>query len=181
LASIALTGCFSTELEPLEPPSGLEKLESVSDTTIPVRLQTTGLQERTLGYQYLFMAIPLARVYAPNLENDLRLQLSVAGGLRGYRFIEPTDTSKLLLEITVEELSVDGYDLIVVRKPTSSVTMKARLTRNGDVERECVESYQASNTAHYAFAGELQQALSESLLHGSYKLLDCLGFKGNHS
>lgn len=180
LAFFGLTGCFSTNLEPLEAPSGLEKLEAVSDTTIPIRLTTNGFQDRSLGFQYLFMAIPVARVYAPNLENDIKLELSVAGGLRGYRFVDAANSSENLLDITIGELSVDGYDLLVVRKPTSSVTMTARLTRNGEVLRECVESYQASNSAHYAFAGELQQALSESLLHCSYKILDCLGLKGSH-
>jgi hypothetical protein len=179
LASLALTGCFSTELTPLEPPSGLEKLEAVSDTTVPIRLQTNGLQERSLGFQYLFMAIPVSRIYVPHLQSDVRQQLAVAGGLRGYRFTDASDSSNLLLEIAIEELSVNGYDLLVVRKPTSSVTMKARLSKDGQVVRECVESYRSSNSAHYAFAGELQHALSESLLHGSYKMLDCLGLKGS--
>lgn len=179
LAISGLTGCFSTELPPLEPPSGLEKLEAVSDTTIPIRLQTNGLQDQSVGIQYVFFIVPVSRVYVPNIESDVRQQLAVAGGLRGYRFVEASDSSEMLLEITVEEITVNGYDLLVVRKPTSSVTMKARLSRDGEVVRECVDSYHASNTAHYAFAGELQQALSESLLHGSYKILDCLGLKGS--
>jgi hypothetical protein len=80
-----------------------------------------------------------------------------------------------MLEITIRDLTVNGYDLLVVRKPTASVTMSARLFEDGKLARACEERYIATNTAHYAFAAELQNALSESLLHGSYKLLDCLG------
>jgi hypothetical protein len=98
--------------------------------------------------------------------------------MRGYRCREePTTTSQRALEITVRDLNVDGYDLLVVRKPTSSVTIAARIVENGEVVRACEESYTATNTSHYAFATELQHALGESLLHGSYRVLDCLGLK----
>jgi hypothetical protein len=53
--------------------------------------------------------------------------------------------------------------------------LAAKLYDKGQVTRSCEESYTATNTAHYAFAAELQSALGESLLHASYKLLDCLG------
>ena len=164
-----LTGCFASELPPVEPPSALEKLLSVSDSTLPVRIQTQAFNERSLGHQYLFFIIPLTRVYTPTLTSDLRTQLSVACGMRG--------SSVRMLEITVQDLSVNGYDLVVVRKPTASVTLSAKLYEKEHLIRTCEESYTATNTAHYAFAAELQSALEESLLHGSYKLLDCLGFK----
>jgi hypothetical protein len=173
-----LTGCFSSELPPVVPPSGFEKLLSVSDSAIPVTIQTAEFNERFLGHQYLFLLIPLTRIYAPTLATDIRTQLSVACGMRGYRCSEePTSASKRMLEITIRDLTVNGYDLLVVRKPTASVTMSARLFENGKLTRACEERYIATNTAHYAFAAELQNALSESLLHGSYKLLDCLGLK----
>ena len=173
-----LTGCFASELPPVEPPSALEKLLSVADSTLPVRIQTQAFNERSLGHQYLFFLIPLTRVYTPTLTSDLRTQLSVACGMRGYRCSqEPTSSSERMLEITVQDLSVNGYDLLVVRKPTASVTLSAKLYDKGHLMRTCEESYTATNTAHYAFAAELQSALEESLLHGSYKLLDCLGFK----
>jgi hypothetical protein len=176
-----LTGCFASELQPLEPPPALEKLLSVSDSAIPVRIQTEGFEDRSLGSQYLFFIIPVTRVYAPTLETDLRTQLSIACGMRGYRCREePTTTSQRVLEITVRDLNVDGYDLLVVRKPTSSVTIAARIVENGEVVRACEDSYTATNTSHYAFAAELQHALGESLLHGSYRILDCLGLKQTH-
>ena len=175
-----LTGCFASELPPVEPPSGLEKLLSVSDSALPVRIQTEGFSDSSLGHQYLFFVIPLTRVYAPAVATDLRTQLSVACGMRGYRCSEePTPASARMLEITIRDLTVNGYDLLVMRKPTASVTMAAKLYEKGQVTRACEESYTATNTAHYAFAAELQNALGESLLHGSYKLLDCLGLASN--
>lgn len=173
-----LTGCFVSEVPPVEPPSGLEKLLSVSDSDIPVRIQTEGFNDRSLGHQYLFFIIPLTRIYTPALVADIRTQLSVACGMRGYRCSEePTSDAPRMLEITIRDLSVNGYDLLVMRKPTASVTIAGTLYENGHVTRSCEESYTATNTAHYAFAAELQNALGESLLHGSYKLLDCLGLK----
>ena len=171
-----LTGCFASELPPVEPPSGLEKLLSVSDSALPIRIQTEGFNDRSLGHQYLFFVIPLTRVYAPAVAKDLRTQLSVACGMRGYRCSEePTTASGGMLEITIRDLTVNGYDLLVMRKPTASVTLAAKLYDKGQVTRACEESYTATNTAHYAFAAELQSALGESLLHASYKILDCLG------
>jgi hypothetical protein len=174
--STLLTGCFSSELPPVDPPAGLEKLLSVSDSDIPVRIQTEGFNERSLGHQYLLFIIPLTRVYTPALGTDIRTQLSVACGMRGYRCsAEPTPTSPRMLEITIRDLSVNGYDLLVMRKPTASVTMAGKLYEKGQVIRACEENYTATNTSHYAFSAELQNALGETLLHGSYKLLDCLG------
>ena len=80
-----------------------------------------------------------------------------------------------MLEITIRDARVNGYDLLVVRKPAASVTMFAQLFENGEVIRSCEENYTATNTTHYAFTSELQSALGEALLQGSYKLLDCLG------
>ena len=82
-----------------------------------------------------------------------------------------------MLEITIRDLKVNGYDLLVVRKPTASVIIEGKLFENGQLTRSCEDSYIAANTSHYAFAAELQNALGESLLQGSYKLLDCLGLK----
>jgi hypothetical protein len=173
-----LTGCFASELPPLEPPSALEKLLSVSDSTIPVRIQTEGFEDRSLGHQYLFFIIPLTRIYAPTLSADLRTEISVACGMRGYRCDgEPSSNTGRLLEITVHDLSVNGYDLLVLRKPTASVTLSAKLFENGQLVRACEENYSATNTSRYAFSVELQNALGEVLLHGGYKLLDCLGLK----
>lgn len=176
VAPILLTGCFSTELTPLEPPSGLEKLLNLSDSNIPVQIQTAGFHDHSVGHQYLFFALPMTRIYLPNLEADTKMQLSVACGMRGYRCTESaTQGAKRVLEITIRDVSVNGYDLLVVRKPAASVTMSAQLLEDGAVVRSCEESYTATNTTHYAFTAELQSALSEALLQGSYKVLDCLG------
>lgn len=168
------------EMTELEPPSGLEKLIAVSDSTIPTSLDPQGLNERSLGHQYLFFAIPLTRVYVPSLERDTLMELSVACGMRGYRCEsgKPSSSTRRSLSIMLRDVSVNGYDLLVVRKPTASVTLAGTLTQDGVVTRSCEESVSATNTSHYAFNAELQHALGEALLQASYKLLDCLGLTG---
>jgi hypothetical protein len=164
----------------LEPPSGLEKLLNVSDATIPVSIDTQGFHDRSLGHQYLFLAFPLTRIYVPSLASDAAMELSVACGMRGYHCATTsTPSARRTLAITVQDASVNGYDLIVARKPTASVTLTGKLMQDGEVIRSCEESYSATNTAHYAFNAELQHALGEALLQASYKVLDCLGLTGN--
>lgn len=174
-----LTGCFPMEVTGLEAPSGLEKLLAVSDSNVPISIDTRGYQNRSLGHQYLLMAIPITRIYLPSLEGDTALQLSVACGMRGYRCsTNPSNVGQQTLAITVTDVNINGYDLLVVRKPTASVTLTGELRRGGEVVRSCEESSSATNTAHYAFNAELQHALGEALLQASYKLLDCLGLTG---
>lgn len=171
-----LTGCFSMELTPLEPPTGLDKLIDISDSTIPVQVHTNGLHERTLGHQYLMLALPLTRIYLPSLSSDAAMELSVACGMRGYYCSTNTQPgSKRGLTVELLDVTINGYDLLVVRKPTASVTMSAQLFEDDRVVRSCEESTTATNTAHYAFNAELQHAVGEALLQNSYKLLDCLG------
>lgn len=179
LLSSLLTGCFSMEMPELEPPSGLEKLVAVSDSTIPVTIDTRGLDQSTLGHQYLLFALPITRIYLPSLKGDLAMELSVACGMRGYRCVTtPPSSTQRTLSISVVDLSVNGYDLLFIRKPTASVTLSGVISQNGQVVRSCEESASATNTAHFAFNAELQHALGEALLQGSYKLLDCLGLTG---
>jgi hypothetical protein len=167
------------EVTPLEAPSGLEKLIAVSDSTLPVSINTAGFDERSLGHQYLLMALPITRIYLPSLKSDLAMELSVACGMRGYRCsADYPGPSAQTLAIRLTDVSVNGYDLLFVRKPTASVTLSGELRRGGEVVRSCEESSSATNTAHYAFNAELQHALGEALLQASYKLLDCLGLSG---
>ncbi len=177
-----LTGCFPMEVTSLEAPSGLEKLIAVSDSNLPVSIDTRGYQNRSLGHQYLLMALPITRIYLPSLESDTAMQLSVACGMRGYRCStnpsnasDPSNARQPTLAITVTDVSINGYDLLFVRKPTASVTLAGEVRKGGEVVRSCEESSSATNTAHYAFNAELQHALGEALLQASYKLLDCLG------
>ena len=171
-----LSGCFAVSLPQETPPDGLLKLAQLSDVTLPVRITTDDLTESYRGFQYLFLVFPMSRIYTPSLPTDMLLQLSIAGGLRGYSFTHLREESSppLYVEIRITDASVNGYDLIFVRKPTASVALEARLFENGVLKKMCAISHSASDTAYYAFSTELQIALSEALLQSSYKLLDCL-------
>jgi hypothetical protein len=162
------------------PPDGLRKLTQLSDATLPVRLRTADLTESFRGFQYLLMVIPFSRIYTPALEEDLLLQLSVASGMRGYAIdrVSESEERPLVVEIEIKSLSVNGYDLLVVRKPTATISLVARMFEHGALIRECPIEYTATDAAHFAFTTELQNALTESLLQSSYKMLDC--FEINH-
>lgn len=174
-SGLLLSGCFAVSLPPENAPDGLQKLTQLSDATLPVRIKTGDLAEGIRGFQYLFMAVPFSRVYTPTLKRDLILQLSVAGGMRGYAIddVEETESRPLLIEIDIHSLSVNGYDLLFIRKPTASISLTARMYEHGVLIRECPVQYSASDAAQFAFTTELQNALSEALLQSSYRILDC--------
>lgn len=175
--TFTLSACFSAELPPLSAPSGLAKLRRLSDQTIPLTITTQGAESTRRGFQYLFVVVPFSRVYTPHIREDLELQLSVAAGLRGYNLStsKVDDRSAERLEVSISSLEVNGYDLLILRKPTSSTALKGTLYRGEEMLRSCEVSEVASANAAYAFAGELQSAESEALLAASNKLLDCLG------
>lgn len=183
LATFAVSGCFSVSLPEQTPPDGLHKLAQLSDVRLPVRISTDGMEASRRGFQYLFLALPVSRVYTPTLAADLLTQLSVAGGLRGYSFRQLADNevAPLYLDLRITETSVNGYDLLFIRKPTASVALDAKLIERGVVNRECAVAESASNTAHFAFSAELQSALAEALLQSSYKALDCLSLGAPYS
>jgi len=170
-----LSGCFAVSLPPETPPDGLRKLTQLSDATLPVRIRTADLTESFRGFQYLFMVIPFSRIYTPTLQDDLLLQLSVAGGMRGYAIdrVGETEERPLVVDIEIKNLSVNGYDLLVVRKPTATISFVARMFEHGTLIRECPVEYTATDAAQFAFTTELQSALTEALLQSSYKMLDC--------
>jgi hypothetical protein len=183
ITTVLLSGCFSVDLPPQTPPDGLRKLAQLSDVNLPVRISTDGLTDSRRGFQYLFMALPISRVHTPNLANDALTQLSVAGGLRGYSFrlLNDNETTPLYLDLRITDASVNGYDLLFIRKPTSTVSLDAKLIEGGIVKRECSVTQSASNTSHFAFSAELQSALGEALLQSSYKALDCLSLGAPYS
>ncbi|NDC76950.1 MAG: universal stress protein [Chitinophagia bacterium] len=80
----------------------------------------------------------------------------------------------------LSHLRENGYDLLVVRKPTASVSIKGSLYRDDQLTRECEATSVASSAASYAFAGELQTAEAEVLLNASADLLNCLGLDELH-
>ena len=113
---------------------------------------------------------------------DLELQLSIAAALRGYNLIrhQPPSPPPTRLEVSISSLTINGYDLLVVRKPTASVSIKGSLYRDNQLTRECEATSVASSAASYAFAGELQTAEAEVLLNASADLLNCLGLDELH-
>ncbi len=175
IAAPILSGCFAVSLPPETPPDGLRKLTQLSDATLPVRIKTGDLTESFRGFQYLFMVIPFSRVYTPTLREDLLLQLSVAAGMRGYAIAEVGESEErpLVVELDLKSLSVNGYDLLFVRKPTATISFMARMYERGEVIRECPIEYRATDAAQFAFTTELQNALTEALLQSSYQTLDC--------
>lgn len=173
---IALSGCFPADLPPIEAPPAVSRLHDLADATIGLTVNTSPVEGHR-GYQYL-TAIPVTRVYTPDLAQEVTDQLKVQGGLKGYRMVEPANRSEPVafnLEVTVQELTVSGYCYLFVRRPHADVVLNATLrSPDGTVVRECSGAGDVTYTAKFAFSEELNEARRVALTQAAVALVDCL-------
>ena len=175
---IALTSCFSTHLPPLQAPPAVARLDALADAELAVQVDTSRVAGAR-GYQYL-TAMPITRVYTPDLQKELLDQLRVQAGLKGYRLVPKTEAAAgaYELDVTVEELSVSGYCYLLVRRPHSDIRLTGVLrNERGDVVRECSVPGQATFTAKFAFSDELNEARRIALTEAAVALVGCLELK----
>ncbi len=171
-----LSGCFPAHLAPLETPPAVSRLSDLADANIALAVNVAPVDGHR-GYQYL-TAIPVTRVYTPDITREVTDQLKLQGGLKGYRMVEPSDPAEQVafnLEVTVQELTVSGYCYIFVRRPHSDVVLNATLhSRDGSVVKQCTGVGDATFTAKFAFSEQLNEARRIALTQAAVALVECL-------
>lgn len=168
-------GCFSTHLPETTIPSHLPRLLRLSEQDIPTTLKYAS-STQTLGYQYL-LAMPLSRVYAPHLQKILTQRLALHAGINKYQLIfnNPSAIADTRIEVSIKDIRVNGFDLLVVRKPTTHLTIQATLYRFGKSSRECTTRQDVSDLKAFAFSEELQAVLETAIDRAAQDIITCLG------
>jgi|694.fasta_scaffold46758_5 hypothetical protein len=173
---LLLSGCFPADLPQIEAPPAVSRLHDLADASIGLSVNTTPVAGHR-GYQYL-TAIPVTRIYTPDLAQEVTDQLKVQGGLKGYRMVEPTTPSDQVafnLEVTVQDLTVSGYCYLLVRRPHSDVVLNATLrSPDGALVRECTGVGDVTYTAKFAFSEQLNEARRSALTQAAVALVECL-------
>ncbi len=176
-ATLPLTGCFSSQLPPLDHPREIQRLLSIPDAPMTLRLH---VEEPTtsVGYQFIAALVPVTRVYAPHIERDVTTHLAIEAATRRYKLqpdIRGNTTSYPLLTVTVSDLHLSGYDLIFVRRPSAAITLTGILELPNRPQRRCEAHVENATTTKFAFSTELNMVLQEALRTSTRELFDCLG------
>jgi hypothetical protein len=176
LGSVLLTGCFRSTLPPLEYPQEAQRLLSVPDAQMTLRLQVEE-PSGSVGNQFLFGLLPLTRVYTPHIERDIATHLAIEAATRRYKLrteLHGSTAQTPHITVIVRELHVSGYDLIFVRRPSASVTLTGILELPKQSPRRCEAHVESAATTRFAFSTELNTVLQEALTASSRELFDCL-------
>jgi len=173
-----LSGCFPTELPPIDTPPAVARLDALADGEVALSVESQPA-EGVRGYQYLTV-FPVTRVYTPEIDSEVTNQAKIQLGLKGYRVVGPQSGKQpeYRLDLVVEDFSVSGYCYLLVRRPSAFVSLKGTLrSPEGAVLRECSGTGKSSFTARFAFAPELNEARRIALTDAMVALVDCLELK----
>jgi hypothetical protein len=177
ISALLLTGCFSSRLPPLDHPSEIQRLLSIPDAPMLLRLHVEE-PHSSIGYQFIAALVPVTRLYAPHIERDVTTHLAIEAATRRYK-LEPDmrDVTARYprLTVTVSDLRISGYDLIFVRRPSASITLTGILELPNRPLRRCEAHADQTTTSRFAFSTELNMALQETLRTSTRELFDCLG------
>lgn len=176
---LTLSACFSTHLGEYKPPTDLSKLVDSAETFIPLQVANP-LSDSSHGYQYLLAALPISRVFPDDLANMLTDKLTLHAGLNRYGLTKILPNTPLLprLKVKIEDVSINGYDLIVVRRPSASITITGSLHTAKNTVKECSATGSASEYSRFAFTPHLNQVLERATDSAAQQLIACLGLGG---
>ncbi len=173
LISILNLGCLTTPLtfEGLD----MDVLKLAKSNNNLINLNVDGNINSKLGNQYLFLVIPFGRI---ELETPKKRIMSTAYkslSLLGYfprltKFKEIPNVPELKIE--VNEISLSGFDLLIYRKISGRISVKATLSLPGKPSKSVVVLTEDSRFSRYAFKGELQRFLDRLLDQNITEVLD---------
>jgi hypothetical protein len=169
------TGCFATHLVHDEPLEELDRLVESSPQGLSLVVHDP-IHDVSHGYQFLLGILPIARVFAEDARQVVaaRLQLNAAeSGVGLSQKFQATKRSRKL-EVTISSLEIDGYDLLVFRRPSAQITLTGKLFSSGGLLRACTQVGEHSEITRFAFSPDLTRALSLAADAAAKKLLACL-------
>jgi hypothetical protein len=171
-----LTGCFRTALPSLPAPAALPRLVRAADTQIPLYLSTPE-GNRRLGFQYLLMAIPVSRIYSSHVADLVRTTLTTRAGFGRVGLVAPSRLGPMTnsrLEVSVSSVSVNGWDFLIIRRPSASIALSAEYIAPTGIAHSCEVTGSHSKLSPFAFERDLNEVLEGASVDAATKLIDCL-------
>jgi hypothetical protein len=171
-----LSACFRAELGRFETPPEIDNLADSASRHLALSV-TNPRADSSHGYQFLLFIIPVTRVFPDGLAELVATKLTMYAGFSGNGLHQDLKADHPTSRLTahVDSVSVNGYDLLVTRRPSASITLRAALyTRDGSI-RECKARGSFSEFSKFAFEEELRHALDRATDAAARELLECLG------
>ena len=172
----ALSACFRVELGQFETPAEVTSLVESASRHLALRV-TNPTADANHGYQFLLFAIPVTRVFPDGLAELVVSKLTMYAGFAGNGLHTDTEAARTTprVEARVESVSVNGYDLLVTRRPSASIALSATLFGRDGLVRECKAQASFSQFSKFAFEQELKHVLDRATDAAARDLLECLG------
>lgn len=175
-----LQGCFTTHLHSFEPPQQLEQLAESAARHLPIQI-TNDFVDESRGFQFLLGLFPVARVFPESLSHMVLAKMVAHAGFNNLGLIEtaPTEADSNAgpgprVHVTVGSVSINGYDLLLTRRPSASVTLQASLYLHTGLVRACHGSGSFAEFTRYAFERDLENALEQAVDAASREAVECL-------
>lgn len=135
--------------------------------------------EGTRGHQYFMGVIPFGSISTPSGADLIAHYLRQQGGILGIRCEEESNSMRSpLLLLSVDEITLSGYDFIFFRKPSSSLIVRADLyeSENGalTLKRSCRANSDEYELRQYAFSKELARVFDAAWRKVMNDLLTCI-------
>jgi hypothetical protein len=171
-----LPGCFSTHLPPdTESDALIDRLIASTSSNLPLKISFPEAQ-RSHGFQFLLGIIPFSRVFAEKLPDILTAKLQFHAAKSGYGLTKNSSiASGPMLSVNVDKLSLNGFDILVIRNPRASVSLTGTIRLASGRSKVCSARGSSSHLAKFAFSPELSHALDLALDSAAKELILCLG------
>lgn len=180
LLSLALlAGCFSTHL--LQDNNVAELQHLVTSTQRNLALEVGDSQrDSSRGYQFLLGIVPIARIFTDNIYETVVAKLQFHAGKDGLGLPARSGGLSTIprLHVTIVDVTLNGYDLVIVRLPAAHIALRGILYTAGGGEYTCEERGSDSALSRFAFSSDLNQVLESAVDSAAAKLLRCLGLSG---
>ena len=166
----ALPGCVRTVISSKPLPAQILRLSRLNEKALHLRVVEGPSTKQTAGHQFLAFIIPFGTVTvataAEQIWNAAALQLTLAG----TRLAPAEERGVPVLQITVDRIALNAFDLLVTRRVAADVTLSATWRGN-----EAHAQASAAEFKRMGFAPQLQAVLERASALAVQNVLEKVG------
>lgn len=169
------SGCFANQIGPFPEPPHLGALVESAEIQIPLYVQDS-TSNQSHGYQFLLFILPVSSVYADQLSKLVTHQITTQAGFGKYGMLQPHPGTRPIprLEVTVKQASINGYDFLITRRPSASISLAGTLYDQSGAPRECRVEGSYAEFSRFAFNPDLDNAIEKATELAAKELVRCL-------